>query len=103
MSKVSSYMFVTYEQEIIKKIEKRLTEMSDFKIFLEEAELNEAGGKMCQFGDIYFFAGNYFNDEEFQNWIFEQKFDRDEIQIFFNWEHGETMEELREVNQRSKE
>ena len=103
MSNVSSYMFVTYEQEIIKKINNKLSEILDIEITLEEAELHEGGNKYCQFGNIYSFAGNYFDDGEFQKWVFEQKFDRDVIQIFFNGEEDETMEELRDLNQRSKE
>lgn len=94
MSHVSSYMFVTYDNRIIEKISKKLSEIEEREIVLKQTELNEVGGKSCQFGDFYFFAGNYFNDDDFQNWIHEQKFDKGDIQIFFSGEHDEYMREI---------
>jgi len=94
MSHVSSYMFVTYEKEIIDKIQNKLSELQEREIILQQSELNEVGTKNCQFGDIYFFAGNYFNDDEFQNWISNNNFEKEDIQIFFSGENDEYMYEL---------
>jgi len=101
MSCVSSYQFVSrYNDVAIEKIRTKLRDMwndghdeTSTELFpFNDPELNETGGKGCQFGDMYFCAFNYFDDTEFQMWLSNQNFE--DIQVFFSGENDESMREI---------
>lgn len=91
MSHVSSYLFISDEERTIKMIAEKLSEMTEQEIELKSFRPPTAGCKAAQFPEMYFFAENYFKDDEFQVWITEQKFNTRDIKIFFQGEHQEML------------
>ena len=98
MSCVSSYQFIShYNDDGIILIRNKLKDMwnythdeNDTELFpFNKPDLKETGGKGCQFGDIYFCGFNYFDDNEFQHWLIDNKKYLYDIQVFFSDEDNE--------------